>query len=460
MKFKFHQHIFLLAVFVLCALPFAALADGPTPQTANEHFAEGNKFYRANNKDKAIFHYSESIKMRDNAPAYVMRGTVYSLNKDYDKALADLNKAIQIDPQEYAAYFRRSDVYGLLGKNDLAEADKKEGIRIFRAKPAPRTARDYYDRGVYFDERAFWGDAINQYSEAAKLDPEVKLGFPFTSVYEKRGDLYGLTQKYNEAVDDYTRAIAARPQSVDLLLKRADVLADPFVFLSRKDEAIRDYSAVIARAADLKWVPEKLQHAYEQRMYLYGKRGEYDKAIADCTELLKLNPQNAHFFFTRGNFQGDKKDYEKAVRDYDQAILLDPKQEGYYNSRGVAYHNLKMYDKAITDYGKAIELYPKSFWPYYNRGLIYDSQKDWPKAAADFGKALEVQPKNTNSLNNRAVAYINLKEWDKALADLNRAIEIDPKFVIAYKNRAVVYRQQDKIAEAEADEKKVKELSP
>lgn len=458
MQFKLTQRVLQLALFLSCIMPFTAFADGTTPQTSGEHFAEGNRFYRFNDKDKAIFHYSESIKMRDNAPAYLMRGTVYSLKKDYDKALADLNKAIQIDPQEYAAYFRRSDIYGLTGKNDLAEADKKEGIRIFRAKPAS-TAKDHYERGVYFDERAFWGDAINEYSAAIKLDPNLKAGFPFTGVYQKRGELYELTEKYTEALDDYTHALAAQPQNVVLLIERADLLADPYIFENRKAEAIRDYSAVIDRAAELQAAPEKLQYAYQQRLNLYKTLAQYDAAIADSTELLKLNPQNAYYFFQRGSLYSDKKDYEKAIRDYDQAILLDPSHEGYYNSRGTAYHNLKQYDKAIADYSKAIELYPKFYWPYYNRGLIYNIQKDWAKSAADFGKASELRPKDINSLNNRAVAYINQKQWDMALADLNRVIEIDPKFVIAYKNRALVYRQQNKITEAEADEKKAQELS-
>src|SRR5690606_21202453 len=97
---------------------------------------------------------------------------------------------------------------------------------------------------------------------------------------------------------------------------------NPFIFEDRMAEAIRDYSAVIARAADLKWAPEKLQRAYEQRLLLYEEQGEYDKAIADCTELLKLDPQSARLFFQRGGLQRDKNEHEKAVRDYDQAILL------------------------------------------------------------------------------------------------------------------------------------------
>jgi len=495
MQFKFHQHIFLLAVFVLCALPFAALAEGTTPQTSGEHFAEANKFYRVNNWSKAIFHYGESIKMQaDNAPAYLMRGTVYLQMKQYDQALTDLNKAIQIDPWEYLAYYRRSEVYTRQNKKDLAEADKSEATRRFQQRPVLKTAKGYYERGIYFEERGFWGDAIICYNEAIKLDPNLKEGFPFTGIYQKRGELYELTNKYTEALEDYTRALAARPQNVDVLFKRAGLLSNPFAFEDRTTEAIRDYSAIIARAADMKWVPEKLQRAYEERMYLYEERGEIDAAIADCTELLKLDPHSARFFFQRGNYQRDKKAYEPAIRDYDQAILLDSQQEGYYYSRGVAYFNLKMDDKAIADYNKAIELNPKFFWPYYNRGLVYDKQKNWASAVADFSRALELRPKDANSLNNRAVMYIHQKQWDKALADLNLAIEtnpksantyntrgavyrdkgewnkaiadftqaitLDPKLVLAYKNRAVVYRQQNKIAEADADEKKVKELSP
>ena len=63
-----------------------------------------------------------------------------------------------------------------------------------------------------------------------------------------------------------------------------------------------------------------------------------------------------------------KKEYDKAIADYDQAIRLDPKYAAAYHNRGLAWYAKKEYDKAIADYDEAIRLDPKYAVAYDNRG--------------------------------------------------------------------------------------------
>jgi tetratricopeptide (TPR) repeat protein len=136
----------------------------------------------------------------ENAYSHLMRGAAYQNKGDLEKALSDYTKAIQLDPNEYLAYFRRAKLYEILKKNDLAAADDREFRRRAGEKAKPQTAEEFYDRAVYFEDRGFWGDAIYDYSEAIKLDPGLKKGFPFSNVYEKRADLYALGGKDEEAL--------------------------------------------------------------------------------------------------------------------------------------------------------------------------------------------------------------------------------------------------------------------
>ena len=65
----------------------------------------------------------------------------------------------------------------------------------------------------------------------------------------------------------------------------------------------------------------------------------------------------------------NKKEYDKAIADYTQVIRLDPKYVFAYRERGIA--SKKERDgKAIADFNEAIRLDPKYAFAYYDRGSI------------------------------------------------------------------------------------------
>src|SRR5262249_21929950 len=61
---------------------------------------------------------------------------------------------------------------------------------------------------------------------------------------------------------------------------------------------------------------------------------DYDRAIADYSEAIRLNPQYALAFDNRGNAYWNKADYDRALSDYNEAIRLDPKYASAYYNRG------------------------------------------------------------------------------------------------------------------------------
>src|SRR5262249_34813334 len=73
----------------------------------------------------------------------------------------------------------------------------------------------------------------------------------------------------------------------------------------------------------------------------FGNRGlaliwmeEYDKALKDYDEAIRLDPRNARGFIGRGNVWWFKKEYDKALKDYDEAIRLDPRNARGFIGRG------------------------------------------------------------------------------------------------------------------------------
>ena len=97
---------------------------------------------------------------------------------------------------------------------------------------------------------------------------------------------------------------------------------------------------------------------YWERGLAYENKGEHDRAIADFTEAIRLDPKYDIEYYGRGLAYENKGDYDKAIPDYTEAIRLDPKDARAYWGRGVAYGKKDEIDKAITDLTEAIRLDP------------------------------------------------------------------------------------------------------
>jgi len=96
--------------------------------------------------------------------------------------------------------------------------------------------------------------------------------------------------------------------------------------------------------------------------------------------------------YSRGNDYLRKGEYDRAIANYTKAIALDPNDAYAYNNRGLAYRKKGEHGRAITDYDKAIALNPNYFFAYYNRGNAHKKKGDKEQAIADFRKALEIDP--------------------------------------------------------------------
>lgn len=100
---------------------------------------------------------------------------------------------------------------------------------------------------------------------------------------------------------------------------------------------------------------------------------------------------DATIFFYRGTAKNDLKDYQAAIADYDEAIRLNPELAEAFNNRGNAKDELGDHAGAIADYDEAIRLKPDYAGAFHNRGISKFNMKDNPGAIADFDEALRLK---------------------------------------------------------------------
>ncbi len=202
----------------------------------------------------------------------------------------------------------------------------------------------------------------------------------------------------------------------------------------KKSEVVRVEDAVEYLTDYLRNKPDS-SWAYNSRGIVWQDKAEYDIAIKDYGEAIRLDPKDAVAYYNRGNAWRAKKEYDKAIKDYDDAILVDPKDAAAYRNRGNAHFYTKDYDKAIKDYDDAIRLDPKDAWTYYNRGNAWSDKGEYDKAIRDYDETIRLDPNSPKAHSNRGTAWYSKKDYDKAIRDYDEAIRLDPNDALPYYNR-------------------------
>ncbi len=130
--------------------------------------------------------------------------------------------------------------------------------------------------------------------------------------------------------------------------------------------------------------------AFLNRAAAYIAKGDFDRAILDSDEALRLAPNEPFAFFNRGSGYAGKGDYDRAIHEYDTGLRLKPDDVEALRNRGNAYTAKGDYDRAIQDFDQAIRLQPNYARLYYDRSLARMLGRR-PGAAAGFRTALDLE---------------------------------------------------------------------
>ncbi|MDR2661557.1 MAG: tetratricopeptide repeat protein [Treponema sp.] len=188
-----------------------------------------------------------------------------------------------------------------------------------------------------------------------------------------------------------------------------------------------DYDTALLEFTDALRLDKNDADACERRALIYTIKGDYDRAIADYSQAIRIDPDNASYYDSRGWVYYIKKDYDRAIADFSQAIRIDPNNDdAYYDHRGEAYREKKDYDRAIADFSQAIRIDPDYAYHYLDRGNIYREKKDYDRAIADYSQAIRIDPDDINCYIIRGNVYLEKKDYDRAITDYSQALRINP----------------------------------
>jgi lipoprotein NlpI len=219
------------------------------------------------------------------------------------------------------------------------------------------------------------------------------------------------------------------------------------------DQALSDYSEAIR-------LDPNYAHAYLNRGVLLADKRELDRAMVDFEAAIRLDPKEKLAYLNRAAAYKIKGDWDRAIADYGEAIRLDPNDFHMLHARGVGHLSKRDYDRAIGDFTEVIRLEPKAAGALTLRGRCHQAKGEYQRAIADFSAAIRLTPRDPAPYIDRASGYRYAGDLDRAIAGYTEALAIDPKSVLAYQNRGWSYRGKGEFARALADYDRAFQLDP
>jgi tetratricopeptide (TPR) repeat protein len=104
---------------------------------------------------------------------------------------------------------------------------------------------------------------------------------------------------------------------------QAEALAEPYRACLEMG-SVRQIESCTAAIQSGKWSGKALAWAYNNRGLAYFSAGDLDRAFADDSEAIRLDPNDAPAFNNRGMVYMQRDDLDHAIADFSETIRLDP----------------------------------------------------------------------------------------------------------------------------------------
>uniref|UniRef100_A0A672NRH3 dolichyl-phosphate-mannose--protein mannosyltransferase n=1 Tax=Sinocyclocheilus grahami TaxID=75366 RepID=A0A672NRH3_SINGR len=345
------------------------------PHNAKVHYNYANFLKDRGRNQEAIYHYKTALRLYPrHASALNNLGTLTHQGKE-EEAERMLKESIRFGPHFADAYSSLASLYADQGHSKEANEIYTKGI-----ENCPDSSDLHNNYGVFLVDTGHGDRAAFHYQEAVRLKPShyvamVNLGRLLRSsndnkeaeLWYKRalqvvrkvdiltplGALYYNTGRYEEALEVYREAATLQPDSTDIWLALAQVLA----MAGRSAEAEKMTLGIISKTSNC-------IECYRLLSAIYSKQGNHTEALDALKAALQQEPSDpavrAELHFSMGNQLREMNELDQAFQSYKLAVELKPDQSQAWMNMGGIQHIKGDYAAARTYYQRALLLSPGS----------------------------------------------------------------------------------------------------
>lgn len=388
---------------------------------------------------------------------YIARARMEMIQHDTVAALADVNKAIDLNPKSINGYLIRTDIN--MGRDSLANAIKDIDSALLLE---PRMAGLYVNRSLIRYRQDDYFGAMADLDYAVELEPTNA-----TALYN-RALLRAEVHDNNKAISDLTTVIGLKGEDYRSLYNRALLYKE----IGNYQLALKDINKVIAQYPDF-------AAAYFLRFDIYREKGDarqakrdYDKSLALAKSKVNIMPDDASKHPAKDGDATDEATQEEASRRF--TALLQASNEAVLAQD---YNNESIRGR-VQDHSDGIDTEPMMAISYYTSTSELKDGNDFIRQVDGINKLRELNhlllvtchvpslddeaiiQEHFNSIRRydellasttqpraidyfgRAMDYMTIHNYDEAISDLDHAIALVPDFTVAYMVRSYAKAKQ------------------
>ena len=324
---------------------------------------------------------------------------VYYHMDDKDMALTEISLAIKADPEEMDYLAMRADLYYYEKAYDKANADFQ---KIISVNPGQTTG--YMGIGRNLLAQKSYNAAIEKFSYAMKLDED------FSQPYAFRAECYIGKGDYLLAAQDLVKAIDmdGNDKAFSMIMECNDSCYQNIIVLmeikSTKDSKETDWDYYLG-------VAHQQHNHYQEAISCYMRSLENESHSVTCENIAEC--------------YGELGNYQRAHKYIDMAIAMDSTRSDLFREKADYFYYSGEYNKAIDMISRYISLNPEGCFGYYRRGFYKDNINDIDGAIKDYTFCITLEPRYTYAFLGRGDMYMQKGNIEAAYKDYRMVVDKD-----------------------------------
>lgn len=347
---------------------------------------------------------SGGLLQAQSAKQFYKAGETFHKGRQFEAAVEQYSRAIELDPDMGKAYIERGKAYNLLGKHAASAQDFDLALALEKKA----------DEQLLFWSGRQWYFARQDSLALERLDQVISLKPKFREAYLIRYEVHMRLGNNMLALADAEKCMELEDD------------AQAFYNLGRAHEALEQEDKAEANYRLSIQENNRIPHVHYRAAKLYYKQDKYPQAETRISDALLLDEKNLDYLILYSQVLAAQQMYPEAKEVLSRASVDHPDDERIYEFRGDYEMAMNQPAYAIVEYSRAIQLNKESAGYYHKRAKAYESSQQTILAMSDYETLLTL-----SRFDGEAQRYY--EEGKQRIFELNREEErpvitiVDPK---------------------------------
>lgn len=426
---------------------------------------KGNAALNAGNFKEAVDFYTKAIEIDgNNHVLYSNRSAAYAKDNEFEKALADAEKTIQIKPTWGKGYSRKGSALAFLGRQEEAIEAYKEGLVH---EPDNAQLKQGLAEIKTSGGGGPWGGMDNIFNNAnlfekLRSDPRTKDFLDDPTYMAALQKLRNNPQDINLLMDP--RIMTTLSVLLGLNIDEPMDTSEPTPPPSRPTPKPSEQPKPAPKMdVDDNLTPEQKEAKKEKELGNEAyKKKDFATALQHYNKAIELVPTDITFYNNIAAVYFEQKDYDKCIEQCEKGIDIGRENRADFKLIAKAFTRIGNAYKKMENWTKAKTFYEKAMSEHRTpeiKALLSDAEKclkeaerkayidpakaeeakelgnecfkkgDYAEAVKHYTEAIKRNPDEAKYYSNRAACYTKLAAFDLGLKDCDECLKLEPKFI-------------------------------